>query len=51
MGLRDPLYQEIADHIVASGRQHVDQTVEAIAQWLDGPECAERASCKKSLSN
>ncbi|MGE0313179.1 MAG: shikimate kinase [Lautropia sp.] len=47
---RDPLYLAIADHVVASGRQHVEQTVDAIAQWLDGPDCAERTACKKSLS-
>lgn len=45
---RDPLYMAIADHVVPSGRQQVEQTVEAIAAWLDGPECEERALCKKS---
>jgi shikimate kinase len=48
---RDPYYREIADRTVASGRQAIEQTVAEIVEWLGSPECAERASCKKSGLN
>lgn len=48
---RDPLYLEVADHVVGSGRQAVEQTVESIVRWLESPQCQERVSCKRSLSN
>src|SRR5690606_12384138 len=40
---RDPLYMEVADHIVATGRQPVEQAVESIITWLSRPECAAKA--------
>ncbi|MBA3477385.1 MAG: shikimate kinase [Lautropia sp.] len=43
---RDPLYMEIADHVVSTGRQPVDLAVESIITWLDHPDCARRAQGK-----
>ncbi|MEO6270136.1 MAG: shikimate kinase, partial [Lautropia sp.] len=40
---RDPLYREIADHVVSTGRLPVESAVESIIQWLSHPECAARA--------
>ncbi|MGE0797099.1 MAG: shikimate kinase [Lautropia sp.] len=48
---RDPLYLEIADHVVATGRQPVEQTVESIVGWLDRPECTARLSQKTPCLN
>ena len=46
VGQRDPLYMEIADYVVSTGRQPVDQAVESIIAWLSQPDCAERARGK-----
>jgi shikimate kinase len=43
---RDPFYMEIADLVVSTGRQPVDQAVESIIGWLSHPDCAERAQGK-----
>jgi shikimate kinase len=43
---RDPLYAEIADHVVSTGRQPVDLAVESIIGWLSHPDCAECAQRK-----
>jgi shikimate kinase len=43
---RDPLYLEIADLVVGTGRQPVEMAVESIIRWLSHPECAERARGK-----
>jgi shikimate kinase len=47
---RDPLYLEIADYIVSTGRQPVDQAVESIIDWLSQPDCAQRAQGKIECS-
>jgi shikimate kinase len=47
---RDPLYLEIADHIVGTGRQPVEFAVDSIISWLSLPECAERARDKALCS-
>ena len=47
---REPLYHEIADHVIQSGRQPAEQVVERIVAWLGGPECEETSRCKTSLS-
>lgn len=47
---REPLYHEVADHVIQSGRQPAEQVVERIVDWLAGPECEEIARCKTSLS-
>jgi shikimate kinase len=47
---REALYQEVADHVVPSGRQPAEQIVDAIVAWLEGPEAEECARCKISLS-
>jgi shikimate kinase len=47
---RDPQYQEIADHVVNTGRQPVDLAVDSIIDWLSQPDCAQRAQCKVSCS-
>ncbi len=47
---REPLYQEVADHVVHSGRQPAEHIVDAVVAWLEGPEAGERARCKVSLS-
>ena len=47
---REPLYHEVADHVIQSGRQPAEQIVEQIVDWLDGPDSEERARCKTSLS-
>ena len=47
---RDPLYMEIADYVVGTGRQPVDQAVDSIIGWLSQPECAERAQGKMLCS-
>jgi shikimate kinase len=47
---REPLYREVADQIVHSGRQPAEHIVDEIVEWLDGPEARERARCKVSLS-
>lgn len=47
---RDPLYREIADHVVSTGRQPVEAAVESIIQWLSHPECAARAQGKVACS-
>lgn len=43
---RDPLYQDVADHVVGTGRQPADHAVESIIAWLSRPECAEKAQRK-----
>ena len=43
---RDPLYMEIADFVVSTGRQPVDVAVDSIIDWLSHPDCAERAQRK-----
>ncbi len=43
---RDPLYMEIADHVVSTGRQPVDLAVESIYTWLADPDCARSAQGK-----
>ncbi|NLD55616.1 MAG: shikimate kinase [Burkholderiaceae bacterium] len=43
---RDPLYLEVADHVVGTGRQPADHAVESIVAWLARPECAVRARLK-----
>ena len=47
---REPLYHEVADHVIQSGRQPAEQVVERIVDWLAGPECEETSRCKTSLS-
>ncbi len=47
---RDPLYREIADHVVSTGRQPVEAAVESIIQWLSHPESAARAQGKVACS-
>ena len=47
---REPLYQEVADLVIQSGRQPAEQVVERIVDWLEGPECEETVRCKTSLS-
>jgi shikimate kinase len=44
--VRDPLYQEVADHVVGTGRQPADHAVESIISWLCRSECADRARLK-----
>ncbi len=46
---REPLYHEVADHVIQSGRQPAEQIVELIVDWLAGAESKERARCKTSL--
>lgn len=43
---RDPLYMEVADHVVGTGRQPADHAVESIIAWLVRPECAAKALLK-----
>jgi shikimate kinase len=43
---RDPLYMEVADHVVATGRQPVEHAVESIIAWLSRPESVEKALLK-----
>lgn len=43
---RDPLYMEIADLVIGTGRQPVEVAVESIIDWLSHPECDERARGK-----
>ena len=47
---RDPLYLEIADYVVSTGRQPVDLAVETIMDWLSHPDCAQRAQGKIECS-
>jgi shikimate kinase len=47
---RDPLYLEIADFVVSTGRQPVDLAVESIIGWLSHPDCAQRAQGKIECS-
>lgn len=47
---RDPLYLEIADHVVSTGRQPVELAVETIMDWLSHPDCAARAQGKIACS-
>jgi shikimate kinase len=47
---RDPLYLEIADLVVPTGRQPVDLAVESIIAWLSHPDCAQRAHGKIECS-
>lgn len=47
---REPLYHEVADHVVLSGRQPIEPLVEQIVEWLGGPDCEECLRCKTSLS-
>ena len=47
---RDPLYLEIADLIVSTGRQPVDLAVLSIIDWLSHPDCAQRALGKIECS-
>jgi shikimate kinase len=47
---RDPLYLDIADHVVSTGRQPVDMAVESIIGWLSHPDCAQRSQSKLQCS-
>lgn len=47
---RHPLYLEIADHIVSTGRHPVEEAVESIIQWLSHPDCAVCAQGKVACS-
>lgn len=47
---RDPIYLEIADYVVGTGRQPVDLAVESIIDWLSHPDCAARAQGKVACS-
>ena len=38
--LRDPLYLQVADLVVTTGRQPVDVAIDTIIAWLSSPECA-----------
>ncbi len=49
--LRDPLYHEVADLVITTGRQPIDEAVEAIMAWQASPECQAIIRQKESCRN